>query len=471
MRILDTFSIQREEYMGVNMTGSTQTNTDASEPKEPGRSRPRVVIVGAGFGGLQAAKALANAPVHVTVIDRNNYHLFQPMLYQVATAGLAPDDIASPIRDILKQQANTEALMAEVTGIDVEEQRVLMGDESVPYDYLILATGATNNYFGHEEWRQLAPGLKTLEQAAGIRNTILAAFEAAEREADLEKRRQDLTFVLVGGGPTGVELAGAMADLMHMTMAGHFRHIRPSSARIILVEGEDRIMPSFPASLTRKASAKLREMGVEIRTSVHVKDIDEHGVMIGDEHVTVENVIWTAGVKASPAGQWLHAPVDHDGRVKVERDLSVPGHPNIFVIGDTATVTQNGKHLPGVAPVAIQEATYVASQIVDRMSGKLYVRPFHYVDKGTLAVVGRAFGVVNIGMFRFTGVLAWFFWLLVHIYFLIGFRNRLLVLLQYAWIYLTFQKNSRIITGSPACQRLLDSGRIPGSLPQSVGKR
>ncbi len=449
--------------MGVNTTRSIQTDTSEGEQRQPVGPKPRVVIVGAGFGGLQAAKTLAHAPVHITVIDRNNYHLFQPMLYQAATAGLAPDDISSPIRDILKHSANTEVLMAEVTGIDVEQQRVLMGDESVSYDYLIVATGASNNYFGHEEWRQLAPGLKSLEQAVGIRDTILAAFEAAEQGADLGKQKEDLTFVLVGGGPTGVELAGAMADLMHKTMSGNFRSIRPASARIILVEGESRIMPSFPASLTRKASAKLREMGVEIRTGVHVKDIDEHGVMIGNEHLAVENVIWTAGVKASPAGQWLNAPVDHDGRVKVEQDLSVPGHPNIFVIGDTATFTQKGKRLPGVAPVAIQEAIYVASLIENRMSGKPHERPFHYVDKGTLAVVGRAFGVVNIGSIRFTGLLAWIFWLLVHIYFLIGFRNRLLVLLQYAWIYLTFQKNSRIIIAAPACERLLASGRLQGA--------
>jgi NADH:ubiquinone reductase (H+-translocating) len=332
----------------------------------------------------------------------------------------------------------------------VQGQRVLMGDESVPFDYLIVATGASNNYFGHDQWRQFAPGLKVLEDALEIRDIILSVFEVAEREADLEKRQADLTFVLVGGGPTGVELAAAMADLMHKSMSGSFRHIRPASARIILVEGESRIMPSFPASLARKVSAKLREMGVEIRTGVHVKAIDEHGVMIGDERLAVENVIWTAGVKASPAGQWLNAPVDHDGRVKVERDLSVPGHPNIFVIGDTAAVIQNGKPLPGVAPVALQEANYVASVIADRVALKPHSQPFHYHNKGTLAVIGRDFGVVNIGRIRFTGLFAWFVWLLVHIYFLIGFRNRLLVLIQYAWIYFTFQKESAIILKAPA---------------------
>jgi NADH:ubiquinone reductase (H+-translocating) len=438
-------------YMGVNTTGTIETNITEGNQQQPVELQPRVVIVGAGFGGLQAAKALARAPAHLTVIDRDNYHLFQPMLYEVATSGLAPDDIATPIREILKHQLNTEVLMAEVTGIDVEGQRVLMGDESVPFDYLIVATGAANNYFGHDEWRRLAPGLKSLEDAVGIRDIILAAFENAERETDLEKRRMNLTFVLVGGGPTGVELAGAMADLVHKSMSGSFRHIRPSSARIILVEGEARILPSFPASLARKASAELRKLGVEIRTGVHVKAIDEHGVMIGDEHLAVENVIWTAGVKASPAGQWFNAPVDHNGRVKVEHDLSVPGHPNIFAIGDTAAVTQNGKSLPGVAPVALQEASYVASVIADRVASHPHPQPFHYRNRGTLAVIGRAYGIVYIGRIRFTGLFAWFVWLLVHIYFLIGFRNRILVLIQYAWIFLTFQKGSRIILRAPAC--------------------
>lgn len=446
--------------MEVNTTSSSDVNTSQNIQLQPTGIQPRVVIIGAGFGGLKTAQMLATAPVHITVIDRDNYHLFQPMLYQVATAGLAPDDISSPIREILKHQSNTEILMAEVTAIDTQQQRVLMGGESVPYDYLVVATGATNNYSGHGNWRQLAPGLKTLEDALEVRDTILAAFEGAEREADLEKRQADLTFVLVGGGPTGVELAGAMADLMHKSMSGSFRHIRPTTARIILVEGETRIMPSFPSSLTRKASAKLRELGVEIRTGVHVKAIDEHGVMIGDEHVAVENVIWTAGVKASPAGQWLHAPVDHDGRVKVEHGLSVPGHPNVFVIGDTATVTQNGKRLPGVAPVALQEASYVAAVIADRVAEKPHPQPFHYFNKGMLAVIGRDFGIVNIGRIRFTGLFAWFAWLLIHIYFLIGFRNRLLVLIQYAWIYFTFQKGSRVILKAPA--RFANNSTAPG---------
>ena len=435
--------------MQVNTTNNnTTTNVAQTEQTEPQKTdyQPRVVIVGAGFGGLQAAKSLAKAPVKVTVIDANNFHLFQPMLYQVATAGLSPADIASPIRQILQKQSNTEVLMAEVTGIDVAEQRVHMKDkQSVPYDYLILATGATSNYFGHDEWRNLAPSLKSIDDAMAVRDKVLLAFEAAEREPDEEKRKALLTFVLVGGGPTGVELAGAVAELTHQAFAGEFHHIRPASTRIILVEGKDRIMPTFPAALTKKARAKLNAMGVEIRSGVHVKAVQQDGVRIGNEHVATENVFWTAGVKASPAGSWLHADVDHDGRVKVQADLTVPGHTEIFVIGDTALALQRGKPLPGLAPVAIQEAKYVASVIEDRIAHKGTSRPFHYRNKGTMATVGRSFGVVDMGFIHFTGTFAWFTWLLVHILFLIGTRNRLLVLLQYAWSYFTYQRGARII--------------------------
>jgi NADH dehydrogenase len=429
--------------MATNTANSTAIIPDTS--KQPTNVQPRVVILGAGFGGLQAAKSLANAPVKVTIIDRNNHHLFQPMLYQVATAGLSPADISSPVRHTLKKQQNTEVLMAEVTGIDMQEQRVLMHDQSIPYDYLIVATGATSNYFGHDNWQKLAPGLKTLNEAMKVRDMVLLAFEAAEREKDDEKRKALLTFVLVGGGPTGVELAGAIAELVNNAFAGDFRHIHPASAHIILVEGESRVMPHFPASLTQKVQERLRSMGVEIRTGVHVKDIDENGVMIGDQRVEAKNVIWTAGVKASPAGQWLHAEVDHDGRVKVQRDLTVPGYRNIFVIGDTAHAEQNGKQLPGLAPVALQEGKYVATVIANAVAGRTRHPPFHYFDKGTLATVGRAFGVVDIGPLRFTGTLAWFTWLLVHIFFLMSVPNRIVVFIQYAWTYLTFQKGARII--------------------------
>ncbi|GHO97294.1 NADH dehydrogenase [Reticulibacter mediterranei] len=414
--------------------------------QEKTKIAPHVVIVGGGFGGLQAAKALGDQPVQVTIIDRNNFHLFQPMLYQVATAGLSPADIANPLRAVLEKQANTGVLMAEVTGIDIDQQQVLLGEnQALHYDYLIVATGATSNYFGHPEWEKLAPGLKSVNDALVIRRQVLSAFEAAEREPDEQKRKALLTFVLVGGGPTGVELSGAIAELARQSLKGDFRHIDPTMTRIVLVQGPKRILPSFPAHLAEQANKKLQQLGVEIRTGLHVKEVRQDGVMIGDEHLATENVIWTAGVKASPAGEWLHADVDHDGRVKVQQDLTAPGHSNIFVIGDTALATQNGKHLPGLAPVAMQEANYVASVIVGRVRGEMPPARFHYFDKGTLATVGRGFGIVSIGPARFAGLLAWLIWLFVHILFLIGARNRLLVFIQYAWTYFTFQRGTRVI--------------------------
>jgi len=410
------------------------------------QNRPHVVVIGAGFGGMQATKELGKLPVEVTVIDRNNYHLFQPMLYQVATANLSPSDIAIPVRAILAKQQNTGVLMAEVTGIDTKEQQVLMGDSHcIHYDYLIIATGATSNYFGHQQWQQYAPGIKTLSDAITVRRVVLSAFEAAECEPDEQKRKALLTFVLVGGGPTGVELAGAIAELAHQTMQGNFRHINPGLTRIVLVEGESRVMPSFPASLTRKVQKKLEALGVELKMGVHVEQVSQGSVEIGSEHLETDNVIWTAGVKASPAGQWLHADVDHDGRVKVQGDLSVPGHSNIFVIGDTALALQNGKKLPGLAPVAIQQGKYVAEMIADKVAGKEHQGQFHYFDKGTLATVGRSFGVVDIGPLHFTGFLAWLTWLVVHIYFLIGFRSRVLVAFQYGWSNITEQRGARVI--------------------------
>jgi NADH:ubiquinone reductase (H+-translocating) len=426
----------------------TQKDTRRSsraQASEQLQAQPRVVIVGAGFGGLEAAKALRHAPVQVTVIDRWNHHLFQPMLYQVATAGLSIEDISAPIRRIFYRRANTSVLMAEVTGVDTQEKRVLTAARAIPYDYLILATGASSNYFGHEEWKLLAPGLKSLQEALALRRQILGAFEAAENEPDPKQRQALLTFVLVGGGPTGVELAGAIAELAHRALAHDFQRIHPDSARIVLVEGEPRIIPTFPARLTRKAHKKLEQLGVEVRTGVHVTAISADGVMIGGEYLPAKNVIWTAGVKASPAGSWLFADVDHAGRVKVEPDLTVPDHPNIFVIGDTACVLQQGKLLPGLSPVAMQEGRYVAKVIIDRVTGKEQPQPFHYHDKGTLATIGRAFAVVDIGPLRFTGFLAWLTWIGVHIFYLIGFRNRLLVLIQYAWAYVTFQPGARII--------------------------
>ena len=427
------------------MQGDTTSVSRSQTRESEQQAQPRVVIVGAGFSGLEAAKALRHVPVRVTVIDRWNHHLFQPMLYQVATAGLSIEDISAPIRSIFSRQANISVILAEVTGVDTQKQLVLTTDQAVPYDYLVLATGASSNYFGHAEWKRLAPGLKSLQDAMVLRHNILCAFEAAENEPDPEKRQALLTFVLVGGGPTGVELAGAIAELAHRALTCDFRRIDPTSTRIILVEGEPRIIPTFPASLTRKARNKLEQFGVEVRTGVHVTGVTADGVKIGDEWIAANTVIWTAGVTASPAGAWLGAEVDRAGRVKVERDLTVPGHPTLFVIGDTACVLQWGKPLPGLSPVAIQEGRYVAKVIADRVAGKTRKRPFHYLDKGTLATVGRSFAVVDIGPLHFTGFLAWLTWIAVHIFYLIGFRNRLLVLIQYAWAYVTFQPGARII--------------------------
>jgi len=429
-----------------NTTNGRIIQEEVTNMKEEIQNTPHVVIIGGGFGGLQAAKKLGSQPVEVTLIDHNNFHLFQPMLYQVSTGGLSPSDIAVPLRAILHKQKNTGVLMAEVTGIDVQEQQVLIEDrQTLHYDYLIVATGAGSNYFGHKEWERLAPGMKSINDAFTIRRMVLSAFEAAELEPDEEKRKALLTFVLVGGGPTGVELAGAIADLAHKSLKGDFHHIHPGTARIVLVQGPKRILPQFPASLAGRAAKKLQQMGVEIKTGIHVKDVKPDGVMIGDEHFAVENIIWTAGVKASSAGKWLNADVDHDGRVKVLPNMSIPGHANIFVIGDTAIVEQNGKPLPGLAPVAMQEAEYVVSVILDRVAGKTPQKPFHYFDKGTLAMVGRSFGIVNIGPIRFTGFPAWLAWIFIHIMLLISFRSRVLTTLQYAWTYLTYQRSAQVI--------------------------
>ena len=425
---------------------STQHEIEAQQSKVPAKV-PRVVIIGAGFGGLQAAHALRNAPVDLTVIDRNNHHLFQPLLYQVATAGLSPADICVPIRFTLRKQKNTEVLLAEVTGIDLQEQRVIMGDHSIGYDYLVVASGACDNYFGHDDWERCAPGLKSVVDATKLRRNILLAFEAAEMEADPEKVRALLTFVLVGAGPTGVEMAGAIAELAHKAIASDFRHIDPRTARIILVEAGPRILPTFPEALAQKAQRALKRLGVEVRTGAAVEAIDENGVVAAGSRIAAKTVIWSAGVKASPAGQWLKAEVDRGGRVKVLEDLSLPGHPNIFVIGDTASATQDGKLLPGVAPVAMQAGRYVASVIAQRVAGKKQATvPFRYHNKGNLATVGRSFAVLEIGKIRLTGFVAWAMWLTVHIFYLIGFRNRFLVFFQWTWAYFTFQRGTRLIT-------------------------
>jgi NADH:ubiquinone reductase (H+-translocating) len=406
------------------------TRHEAKLRQKEGAPLPQVVIVGAGFGGEHAARALGKVPVRVTVIDRNNHHLFQPLLYQIATGILSPTEICSPIRHILHKHTQTEVLMAEVTGIDVEAQQVLIHDRPVPYEYVILATGADSNYVGHDDWEQYAPGLKSVVEARTIRSTLLLAFEAAEREIDLERRAALLTFVLVGGGSTGVEMAGAIAELARKTFASEFRRIDPALARIVLIEGEPRILSTFPASLARAAQRKLRRMGVEIRTGNHVSAIDEQGVVVAGERIPARTVIWTAGVKASPAGAWLGTEVDHRGHVKVTRNLTVPDHPNIFVLGDTATLNQNGKPLPGVAQVAIQQGQYAAAVIAARVAGLEHKQPFHYRNKGTLATIGRSYAVADLGLIRLAGFPAWLIWAVVHLLFLIGFRNRYVTLFQ-----------------------------------------
>ncbi len=407
---------------------------------------PHVVIVGAGFGGLQAARALQDAPVRVTVIDRNNHHLFQPLLYQVATAGISPADICAPIRSILRKQKNADVVLGEVTGVDVEARLVLMHDQSVPYDYLILATGARDSYFGHNDWAQFAPGLKSIVQATAIRRAILLAYEKAERETDPEKRQALLTFVLVGAGPTGVEMAGSIGGLAHKTLVSDFRSIDPGQTRIVLVEALPRILAAFPEPLARKAHTALTRLGIEVRTNAPVEAIDSEGVVIAGERLAARTVIWTAGVAASPAGEWLRAETDRAGRVKVGSDLTVPGHPDIFVIGDTANFMEDGKPLPGVAQVAIQQGLYAASVIADRVAGKAHTQPFHYVDKGSMATVGRFYGIVSVGKFQTAGVVGWFLWLALHLIFLIGFRNRLVVLFQWLVYFTTFQRGARLIT-------------------------
>jgi len=424
---------------------ATPQSVERARPTVPA-VMPRVVIVGAGFGGLWAARALRNAPVQVTVIDRNNHHLFQPLLYQVATASISPAEICAPIRSVLRKQKNTEVVLAEVTGVDVQAQRVLIHDQSIPYDYLILATGARDSYFGHNDWAPIAPGLKSVVQATGIRRKLLLAFEMAERETDPEKRQALLTFVLVGAGPTGVEMAGAIGGLAHKTLIADFRHINPKEARIVLVEAIPRILPAFDERLANKARDALTRLGIEVRTSSPVEAIDSEGVVVAGERIPAKTVIWTAGVAASPAGQWLGAETDRAGRVKVGSDVTVPGHPNIFVLGDTASFTQDGKPLAGVAQVAMQQGRYVASVIADRIAGKAHTQPFRYVDKGSMATVGRFYGIVEAGKFRIAGVVGWFLWLVLHLMFLIGFRNRLVVGFQWLVFYTTFQRGARLIT-------------------------
>ncbi len=424
---------------------------------------PHVVIVGAGFGGLTVARRLAGKPVHVTLIDRSNHHLFQPLLYQVATAGLSPANIAVPVRSIVRKARNIEVLMGEVQGVNVAKKEVELQDRVIPYDTLVLATGARHSYFGKDEWSEVAPGLKSLPDATLIRSSILNAFEKAEMEGDPVRRQAQLTFAIVGGGPTGVELAGSIAELAHKALARDFRHIDPDQARIFLLEAGPRLLAAFDPKLSEGAARKLAKLGVEVRCGQRVEKIDETGLEVGGQRIDAATVLWAAGVQASPAGKWLDVPTDRAGRVLVEKDLRVQGHPEIFVIGDTASVMgEGGKPLPGVAPVALQQGRFVAEMILRSYRGDKRASEFNYFDKGNLATVGRSYAVAEIGKLKLKGRLAWFAWLFVHIYYLVGFRTRILALMEWGWAYLTFQRGARLITqvkNSPNAERqILRSG-------------
>ena len=414
-------------------------------------SRPHVVIVGGGFGGLWATRALARAPVRVTLVDRANHHVFQPLLYQVAAASLSGPDIAAPLRHIVRRQANATVWMEAVTGLDVAARRVRAGAQTIGYDYLVVAAGSTHAYFGHDAWARDAPGLKTMDDALAIRRRILSAFEAAEREPDPARRAEWLTFVIVGAGPTGVELAGTLAEIAHHTLPREFRIAHPRQARIHLVEAGPRILSAMPERLSTIAQRKLERMGVEVHTGAAVTAIDAVGVHMGDQHIAAHTSLWAAGVAASPLGAQLGGECDRAGRVKVAPDLSVPGHPEVFVIGDLAWVEQDGQRVPGMAPAAKQMGTHAAHAIRDRVAGRA-PRAFRYRDFGTLASISRSSAVVDLRGLRFSGFAGWLFWLFAHIYFLIGFRNRLAVMWNWAWSYLTWQRNARIIVGDRACE-------------------
>ncbi len=440
----------------------------------PMNSTHRVVILGGGFGGLYAAKALKNAPVQVTLLDRRNFHLFQPLLYQVATGSLSPGEIASPLRSVLRRQKNTQVLLGEATGLDAARHRLILDDRTtVEYDSLIVATGSADSYFGHDDWRRNAPGLKSIEEATEIRHKILYAFEAAERENDPDKRRAWLTFVIVGAGPTGVELAGALAEIAHDTVRHDFRSIHPQDARIFLLEGGPRILPSYPEDLSEKAKASLIRLSVTPQTGAIATDIDDGGVTVktgaGNDRISARTVIWAAGVKPSPFADILErragAMRDKRGLVLVNDDCSLPGHPEIFVIGDLAHFEQDGKPLPGVAQVAMQQGAYVAKLIGERLRGAT-LPPFHYRDKGSLAVIGRASAVAQIGSLHISGLLAWLTWVFVHLLYLVEFSNRVLVFVQWGFLYLTFNRGARLITGpdpsaSPAAASSEDELRSP----------
>jgi NADH:ubiquinone reductase (H+-translocating) len=413
-------------------------------------AQPRIIIVGGGFGGLAAAKALKNAPAEIILIDRTNHHLFQPLLYQVATSVLAPGQIGFPIRGILQNQKNTTVLQGEVTGVDKDKKCVFVSDadrQDVPltYDYLILATGATHSYFGRNEFEEFAPGIKSLADAEATRNKILQAFELAEAEEDPGRHRDLLTFVLVGGGPTGVEMAGALAGLVKTTLKSNFRRIDPASARIVLFDMAPRVLGTFSEHLSQAAKQRLENLGVEVRLGHGVDQIDADGVVVAGERIASKTVIWTAGVAPSPAGKWLKVETDRAGRVHIQKDLTVPGHPEVFVVGDTAAFEQDGKPLPGVAQVAIQQGHYAGELIDSRITGSKPPAPFRYFDKGTMAVVGKGFAVLQSWKIQMSGLLAWIVWAFVHLQFLATSGLRLSVFLQWIWTFLTGQRGSRLI--------------------------
>jgi len=428
--------------------------------------RKRVVVIGGGFGGIAATKALTRASVQVTLVDRSNHYLFQPLLYQVAMAWLAPNEIATPIRSVLRQVDNARVLLAEVTAVDLNARLVSTREcSALHYDYLVIAPGAVNSYFSHPEWQHIAPGLKDLDDAVEIRRRVLLAFEAAEREEDAAEQRRHLTFVVIGGGPTGVELAGAIAELATFVLARDFRAIKPDATRVVLIEGGPRVLASFDPELSERAAKSLQEMGVEVLTQARVTGMDPRGVAIGEQRIEASTVLWAAGVRASPLCERLGLPVDRAGRVVVEADCSVPGHPEVFVIGDAASLTCAGatQPLPGVSPVAMQQGRFVARMIADSLENRKR-SAFRYVDKGTMATIGRRRAVAAVGKLKLDGLLAWLAWLIVHIFYLIDFRSKVVVLFDWAWSYFTYQRGSRLITG-----HRLEAGAPALSAPAESG--
>jgi NADH dehydrogenase len=426
---------------------------------------PHVVIVGGGFAGLAAARTLRGAPVRITLVDRHNHHVFQPLLYQVATASLSSADIASPLR----RQRNVTVLLGDVTGIDLRRQRLDLDDGDVPYDFLVVAAGATHSYFGHDEWARHAPGLKTLADAVDIRRRVLLAFEKAERETDEARRDEWLTFVVVGAGPTGVEMAGTLAEIARHTLKGEFRRIDPARARVILVEATARVLPPYPPDLSEHARRSLDALGVTVRTGAMVTGVDATGVQLGGERIAARTIVWAAGVAASPLFRAL-GRVDRAGRVKVEPDLTVPGHREVFVAGDLASLEQDGRPVPGVAPAANQMGRHAALNILRSLEGQPHAA-FHYVDKGSLATIGRRAGVAQIGRIKLWGAPAWLAWLVIHIFFLIGFRNRIVVMFDWALAYLTYQRHARLLIGPPPALRTPEAQEAPADLSHTSDGR